>query len=704
MKNRMWLGLGIAALALSACQQNPFKSFNGTITEKQIEQKVVYPDYVIATDDVAYCTEMQMCMVDIRPQVPSPGQAKMVASQLPPGATAADFAWDDQKKVYRLLWMPSNDIVDPTKGTGITTNIPFEVWLWSTAQPGTIITKMIQINVKNKPRPWTISAQGVGEVKEGELLTQTITVNNLDYPKGPFQLAALNAPVGMKIEQDASNPLKFTATYRPDFSFVKAVPENKERIDESVRGRSNYRKTIRVTYAAKDPGEGIEQRVETNWTIRDVRQASVISGPATMAMRDKALFSVRADDMNGETPPEFALDGQPPFGVISLTKNSLPGTPGTSYPTSWLNVDWSNIPPEAQGKTVALNFKACVDNGWFEKVCTPFSMKVDFQFQIPPPPAITRANWPGNEFKYTRVGQMLKVGIPIEDVEEKSRAVNVEIYPESIRDQVAWNAGYLYIQPKHEGRIQIKVLATTVPGQIQAESFFLEALPQDWSEVVILSSDREKPETKALLSVMPKAEVVHPLFQRDDRTFALRKMFLVTTELLAPMSSASDWKWLDSKMSAVENLWIATPFVDKLIQNSAYVAKLMKDRELEILGRKSKVLPASPLADFWLEIGKEGGAYLDEPKKVVTVAGTLTSQSSDPTFVQPIRGTKQCSTILNMKSSIALVGIAAVCDHQASGKLVVFGTEFSDFVFMRDDADLLKTWVAKILTAGGVTL
>ncbi len=695
MKNMKWIVLGALITTLTACKQNPFAGMDGEISGKKLKVTEPVPENVIDVEPTYYCEESKPCVIQIRTQVPDPGEPILRLNEYPPGATAKDFVYDAKRKTYTLTWIPNFDFVEPAKTQQTIRDYPLGLRLWSSEHSETIKTGETILRVKNTQQEWTVTPDGDKTVREGAVLTQTVTINSADYPNGPFDLFLQGEPAGTSVQQSLTDPKKFTITYKPDFTFVKIS-------EGAPKGSTGYYRDVVVTYIAKDPGGGLLRSSDATWTIKDVRKDPVFSGPTSLGVRDEAVFSVRSDDLNAEYPPDIRLKNPAPFGRVEFTtKKETPQGTG-AYPSTFMDVKWLDIPASKQGTTASLVFTACPKEGEWSGACVDHKVDVQFLFSVAPPPLITRTEWPADEVKYVKSGgPTLRVNLPIEDQEQKSRPVSVEIFPANLRSEVQWMNGQLIINPKTEGQFMVTVEATTVPGQRRSESFILNILPRNWSDIAVFSNDIEKPETQALLALLPKATMVHPLIQKSDpKAFLMRKVFIVTTELLASMTTRSDWAWLDQTMSEIPNLWIATPLVDKLQKNSAYFASLIKGKDLQLPGRLSTFYPRIPLSDFYMELGKYPG--IEAPKKLVRVNGKMTSESVDPSLVEVTAGTQKCTNMLTLRASRGLGELAAVCDHKAGGKLVVFGTEFVDFKFEPDDAGLLSRWVTKVLRDGGV--
>jgi len=700
MKSQMkffniFLGLGI--VSFSGCNQNPTPE--GVVLTATPAAKVQRVAAVALNLQNSYnCTENLLCEFTIQAVVPAPGKPVVTVTNLPAGATFDPVG-------LKFSWKPGFDVVDPSNGGGLVRIIPLEFQLKSDINSTYNTIQTVDLKVQNTPQNWSFQTDPKLTVDEGSELVQDVHISNPDYPKGPFNVTVEGAPAGVQVVSDSLDPAHFQIKFTPDYSFVKSTDlEDGESAHVSGKGISSYYRSLDLNVVVRESNSGNVRRLPTNWIVRDVRQLPVLSGPLALQVRDEAFFNVRADDLNYEAAPAITLASPVPFGDVQIspalqrtvTQRRLARVSSPNFspaPSSLVVVDWKNIPLSAAGKTYPLKLQSCIDNGLEGQLCQSMEVAVTFTFKGAPAPVITRDAWPFTQTLYAKAGGKTQISLPIVDGEDSTRAVDVAIYPESIRNEFSWSGGVLTVSPQTEGLKQIKVVATSTRGQAQSESFVIDVLPADWSSVVVLSDDAQKPEIQAILKAFPSASVVHPVFQKEARTFALRNIVLVTTEMLQALSTSVDWKAFDQRIKGVPNLWVSSALVDSLQTHSAYFSGLMTASGVSFPGKFSKYAGGEKLSSF--EIYPNALSNLDKPSALIKLAGTLTSYSSDPSLIH-LFGASICTSLLDLKGMVANYTLAVSCPKE-NGSVVLFGTEFSDLQFGPNDGQLFSSWTSKLL-------
>ncbi|RYG58050.1 hypothetical protein EON80_27535 [bacterium] len=299
------------------------------------------------------------------------------------------------------------------------------------------------------------------------------------------------------------------------------------------------------------------------WRVMDDRKAPSVLIPESISQGPIVNFSIRAEDPNGEMIPILKESTVVPFGVVKLTKLDS-GKPNRAtddtYPFVLYSVTWDQIRAEDIGKTVPLSFKFCDSASSFTTNCTTQTMQVTITGNSHPAPVVQRSAWPVSQIGSVRVGQTLRVNVPIEDAENPRTAVTVEILPASMASSVNWFNGVLTVSPKVEGLGQFALVAKSAFDQKTIEGFFFEALPASWEPIAIISGYGPSAEALDLKALIGRGEVLSGVYQMNPSQLRLRDAIIVTSDAL-------------NTPDAVKNLSRVIGSVKTVIFNSPELAK-----------------------------------------------------------------------------------------------------------------------------------
>jgi hypothetical protein len=200
-------------------------------------------------------------------------------------------------------------------------------------------------------------------MNEGTAFTQTIDVNSLDFPKGPFSVNVLKGPEGVKISPVSGNPKQFKVSFTPQYSTV------------NFNQSGSTTKNLLLSLNFGTPlGQIIERDI--NWTVHDVRMDALITTPEKITQDLDVLFAIRAEDLNGEVVPTLTVNPNTRFGRITtmnVTETSAPG----ANPSKIVVVKWDQLNAAMYGTTTPIQYEVCVKKAsGSSKLCTPRKVEV----------------------------------------------------------------------------------------------------------------------------------------------------------------------------------------------------------------------------------------------------------------------------------------------------------------------------------------
>jgi hypothetical protein len=322
------LCVGLLALA-TGCNQNPYEG-TGTLVLTKPQLPPLETTFLIDAPDSVDCNENEECWAYVKGYVPDTGNAVLSIEGLPPGAT---YHADSGKLDYTPDFSIVDLAADPTV-TEKTFNLTLVVR--STEDLTREITRSFPLVVHNSFRPMTATISGTTSVNEGTLITQDLTVQNLDYPNGPYDVSLENGPTGAQIIADPANPLHYTVQFTP--SFATATLQNPT---------ANFS----FNFLIKTPDGNLLRRAQS-WQVNDLRQVPVLVSPNDITVSvQNPVFTLILSDPNGEVTPNLGIGQDPAFGTLALSP--VAGQPGS------VKITWNGLSAANVGMTTVLSFTTC---------------------------------------------------------------------------------------------------------------------------------------------------------------------------------------------------------------------------------------------------------------------------------------------------------------------------------------------------------
>lgn len=659
---------------LSGCNKDPYqaalKPGQRILNENPNSQHQSPKVFAIEAPDLIECTESINCGAEIRGHVPEPGTSVVSIKGLPQGASY-------DASTATLTYTPGYDVVDLAAHPEQTLILmPLTVTVRSTADVVTESSRTINLLVKNKMQPVEVNVTGSSLVAEGATLQQTVEVKSADFPQGPISLSAINAPIGTELKPVVGSNNSFTVRFTPGYSF------------SGVGDSSNslgYYKSVKVLYQANLP-VGQPTQKDLVWTVNDVRQAPVVTAPETLVQGLDVSFSIRAEDMNGESAPRITVNPSVPFGRITATAIAETDSRGVSYPSRVMQVRWDQLRVSNLGTTTPINYEVCVQkfsNSY--TVCTQKKVMVSLKADLHQAPRVDRTSWKSGELKFMRVGSPLTFTMPILDTEDMNLPVSVKL-ASSQPSAVTWKSGALVIQPQSEGILQFSITAESIFGQSITENFVVEVMPGNWAKAILLAGDTVQKESIDTARLAAAADLLSMKFQVSPRTLALRDAAVITTEALnSPLFVE---KIQDKMMNSASSLVITSPLASKL---SGKMAEEMNRFGIKFKGRMHDLLPNDDISAFTLSVDPR--ADIESPMVPAGLKGALTTESVNPLILDLDQMSSKCSALFRIQKRGVSLPVGAVCKYGNNRSLVVLGFEIADVLLDQQDASLLGEWM-----------
>jgi hypothetical protein len=266
-----------------------------------------------------------------------------------------------------------------------------------------------------------------------------------------------------------------------------------------------------------------------------------------------------------------------------------------------------------------------------------------------------------------------------------------------MRSEVEYKLGEILLKPTQPGFKQFSITARIAQGLSRTESFAVEVLPSSWSRVLVLGDGMRDPEIVGTLKVLPGAQVINPLMQElNDRALALRDAVVLGTSVF------SDPQALAAAAPAIARakvLMVQTPALENLpVDLSQALARM----GLQMRGRYATVLGPNPPGFSKFPVNAVAGAGLTAPYKAVQLAGTLTTESSNPMLLN-VAASGSCRSVLQgvYQSVPNLPGyelpLVAKCE-QGGRRFVISGMEWADLVPQTTmDQKIVSRWLEEVL-------
>ncbi len=651
----------------AACKQNPYPS-SGEIrqTERQ-EQKPVEPPLAMSVDDVIEYKEGRYREYKIRASVKDGGTPVLSAENLPKG-----FEFDE--KEFLLKWRPNffdgNDPADPTIKSRI---YPITIWLRDSNDPVRALKKIVNLVVYDVPQIIEVKTSNNTTVDEGKIFSNTFTVDNVDFPNGPFKIVTSGMPANTQLVKVNENTFKIE--FMPDHYHVNRRTDG---------GQKKYLGKIIVTNPANHT---VSQ--DLNITVLDKRLESKIVNPDSLIQGLDVSFQVVGYDLNKEMPPQVTmLSGRPAFGKFSFSEIKNEDSSSTV-----LNVTWSDIPPAYNGQEFSLGFRSCVQGSSASlNNCKDGVTKVKILVKERKSPVISRTDWPTGEVVYLNFGETVSKKINIRDGEDVNLKTKVEIFPEEMRKYVSWSTDTLKMNFTASGIFQFNIKSTSDYNASSSESFLVEVFPKDRNKTIFLADSTRDPESIFYKTTFKNVDIMNPLIQDINmRNVSGRDTLVIGTSILIDKeSSAAIMKAIDN----IKNVVIATPLVENLPEK--FLNQLRNKYDLVTIGRYSELPNLPDLSKMMVVKTKQ----FRTPSTPVYLKLNSSKESSDPMLFNGglYEVDKICKGILGLSidgTNPYVLGV--VCNRDNGGRITLLGTEWSDLRVSPSDEGIQYDWFNTML-------
>ncbi len=665
----------LASALFVGCDENPYPADGGVIVRTPTLEEEPLPELSLAVNDVIEFREGRKGTYLIRGAVAEPGTPIISVEGLPAGAS-----YDQETNV--ISWIPDHFAGNDPNDPGIKSQLyPITVEIRSSEDEFRAYRKDVNLLVHDVPQLIKINTARDGSVSEGEKFSTTFTIENVDYPLGPYKVLLKDMPPNIELIADKDDPTKFSMEFTPDFFHV-----NQERDGRSVK----YNGTIFVS----NPANHIEEK-QFVITVNDVRLDSKLVAPESLVQGLDVSVQVAAYDLNKEVVPRIELLGgaadRPQFGdfKVEIVKNP------DNY-SSVLNVTWNDIPPAHNGETHTLNFKACVlsFSGSYNN-CSYSSTDVKFIVRDRKAPRIDRRSWPVNDLIYLGYNKPISRTVRITDMEDTSLIPKVEIFPEEMRQYVSWKNGSLTARFDQAGVFQFNVKATSDYNMSSTESFIVEVFPESRKKTLIFADSTRDPEVVFYKNRFKDMEMMNPAIQAINlRNISDRETLVITSSTLLDKSVQDK---VQKAIDEIDNIVVASPLIESLPPK--FLDTLVNKYDMSPIGRLSQIPNAPKLANAKFHYTK----HFDVPSADIGLKGSASSESFDPIiFNGGLYDTeKNCKGVLGLSETDInpfIIGLSCSRTERAGGgRISILGTEWADFNTSVDDEQIPAKWFDTLL-------
>ncbi len=661
------LCLTISLLGLVACKQDPYPE-TGEIRDTPTLVTTPLPDLAMSVDDVIEFTEGRKKDYIVRATVKEPGEAIVSVDDLPPGAT-----FDPATKI--LSWTPGyfdgNDSEDPSIKSQI---YPIKFWLRSSVDNVRALRKTVNLVVYDVQRPIDIAPAHTKSVNEGEKYSNTFTIDNADFPVGPFKVVLDSMPPNMELTKVDERTYKLEFT--PDYYHV----------NRKVGASVDYTGKIIVS----NPANHIQTK-ELKISVKDVRLDSKLVAPEVLTQGLDVSFQVVAYDLNKEVTPKLTLESaRPPFGQfeVSTIENS-------ENNSTILNVLWKDIPPARNAETYKLNFKSCVlGSSWNPSYnnCSTGSTNVTIAVKDRKAPGIDRSSWPTGELIYLGYNQRLSRTVTVTDLEDRSLTPKVEIFPIEMRKYVSFSGRTLNVQIDQPGVHQFNLIATSEYNMSSSQSFMVEVFPKNRNKTLIFADSTRDPEVVFYKNTFKNMDVMNPAIQEVNlRNISDRDTLVLTTSTLLDDSVSAE---VLNAIEKIKHVVVATPLIENLPKK--FYDLMVEKYDFAPLGRYSE-LPNMPDLS---EMRFVANSRFTVPKGKIGLKGKASAESADPMIFNGglHDSEKNCKGVLGLSQGGVLPYVIGVsCERDNGGRISVLGTEWADLSFGDEDSNIPVKWFETLL-------
>jgi hypothetical protein len=661
MKQTSLIFLLLIAANLVSCKQDPYPA-NGEIkvTQRQ-EQRTVEPPLAMSVDDVIEYKEGRYKEYQVRVSVKDPGQPIVKIDNLPAGAV-----YDEAN--FTLKWRPGffdgNDSTDPSIKSKI---YPITLWLRNSLDPVRALKKVVNLVVYDTPQLIEVNPESIYSIDEGKKYSNKFTVNNADFPQGPFRIVTTGFPANTEVVKVDENT--FRLEFTPDYYHV----------NRKTDGNS---KTYHGKIIVANPANHTVTK-DLDITINDKRLESKIVTPPNLTQGLDVSFQVVGYDLNKEMSPVVSMtSSRPNFGKFSFSEIKNEESSSTV-----LNVSWSDIPPVHNGEEFSLTFKSCVLGTYSNDNCKEATTKVKITVKERIPPSIARKDWPAGEMVYLNFGETLNKKIQVRDSEDPNLKPKVEIFPVEMRKYVTWANDSLKLNFNEAGVFQFNVKATSDYNVSSAESFLIEVFPKDRNKTLFFADSTRDPEVIFYKSTFKNVDIMNPAIQEiNQRSISGRETLVIgTSTLMDPEVSPTIMNAIDK----IKNVVVASPLIDQLPEK--FLTKLRNDYGLITIGRYSQ-LPNMPSIET-MQFAKT--KQFADSKSPVFLKRTASRESKDPMIFNGglYEPDKVCKGVLGLSlngNNPYVIGV--VCNREGGGRISLLGTEWADLLVSPGDEQIPVQW------------
>jgi len=645
-----------------SCKQNPYPA-NGEIKVSQRqEQRTVEPPLSISVEDMIEFKEGRYREYPIRVSVKEPGTPIVSIDNLPTGVE-----FDAQNNI--LKWRPSyfdgNDASDPTIKSRI---YPITIWLRNSLDPVRALRRTINLVVYDSPQVIDITPSNITSVDEGQKFSNTFTIANADYPKGPFKIVTTGFPANTELIKVNENTYKLDFT--PDYYHVN------RKIDGAIK---TYQGKIIVANPANQ-----SMSKDLAITVNDKRLEAKLVTPSTLVQGLDVSFQVVGYDLNKEMSPIVSMtSSRPGFGKFSFQEIKNEESSSTV-----LNVSWSDIPPVHNGEEFNLTFRSCVlGSSSANDNCKEATTKVKILLRDRKAPSIARADWPAGEIIYLNFADTLNRKIQVRDSEDINLKPKVEIFPEEMRKYVSWNGDNLRLNFTEPGIFQFNLRATSDYNVSSMESFLVEVFPKDRNKTLFFADSTREPEVIFYKKSFKNVDIMNPAIQDINvRNLSGRDTLVIgTSSLLDPDLQATVMKAIDK----IKNIVVASPLIDQLPEK--FLTKLRNDYGLVTIGRYSQLPNLPPIEQMQFAKTSQFG----DSKNPIYLKRSASSESHDPMLFNGglYEPSKICKGVLGLSlNGVNPYVIGVVCNRENGGRVSLLGTEWADLLVSAGDEQIPLLW------------
>ena len=551
-----YLYLILFPLILVSCNEDPYPEV-GDITEVKPLEGIRQVAYVI-DPSVREMSFPEGIRNEYKIDVYVPAGEPLITFRGLPENQGASF----DQTTHMLSWEPSYDAANGEDPLDRAKYYPVTVELSSTAEPQTIIFEDIVLKVTDTPRDMVINSPNDKnqKVQEGHTLEFELSIDSDDFPQGPFSMQGLHMPSGMTLKEKPGSPTSFIVEYQPHHSTVNL--NNSQGLNCINYGAKNCsQKFNQVQFIATGPDGRSATLDNMSIEVVDTR-IPVLFGiaPEIEIESPGGIFTIASMDQNHEVRPNIKIISPPSFGDIETVTVE---NERARY-TTVLQVHWNNIPPAKTGSVATFRFQSCIKNST-EVALNRCNNKLLYVHVAGTPnrrPTIVRQNWEKGEVKRIAYGQRENFIIQFKDATDGRTIKGVNIFPESLRNMVSFNANFtrLSITGSQPGLHHLQLETEGKFGVGAIENFTFEVFPESRANTIYVGDsprDRSLGHFQAISDINYFSPILHTDIERE---FLHRDQMVISTESLAA-------NLVDDALLEYENfhtIFIASPSLGEL--------------------------------------------------------------------------------------------------------------------------------------------